>query len=94
LAVLIDFYNNQGVGKKVNLKGILVGNGVMSFENGELEKSQIDYMISREFIDPDILPYYRSSCIIDPQSAGCRYFNTKYGENVDEINPYSKFKFT
>ena len=29
----------------VNLKGILVGNGVMSFEDHSLEKSSIEYMI-------------------------------------------------
>jgi carboxypeptidase C (cathepsin A) len=31
LAVKIDQYNFAGRGKKVNLKGILVGNGVMTF---------------------------------------------------------------
>jgi carboxypeptidase C (cathepsin A) len=31
LSVLIDFYNNKGVGKKINLKGIMVGNGIMTF---------------------------------------------------------------
>jgi hypothetical protein len=33
LAVLID-YSNQGSTKKINLKGIFVGNGIMSFEGG------------------------------------------------------------
>lgn len=31
LAVLIDYYNNGGSGKKINLKGIMVGNGIMTF---------------------------------------------------------------
>ena len=31
LAYKIDLYNMQAKSKKVNLKGILVGNGIMSF---------------------------------------------------------------
>ncbi len=36
LAVLIDFYNGAGAGKKINMKGVMIGNGVISFLNGEL----------------------------------------------------------
>lgn len=36
LAVTIDYLNEHGTGKKINLQGIMVGNGVMSFLNGEL----------------------------------------------------------
>lgn len=32
----------------INIKGIMVGNGVMSFENNELRKSQIQYMVDRQ----------------------------------------------
>jgi len=35
-------------------------------------------MIDHEFIDSDLLPYYRGSCLVDPLSAGCRYFKTRY----------------
>lgn len=79
LAEFIDVYNFIQIGKAVNLKGILVGNGVMSFEGGSLETSQIDYMVDHDFIDPDLVPYYRSSCLADPESAGCHYFKTRYG---------------
>ena len=50
-------------------------------------------MIDREFVDPDLLPYYRGSCLIDPASAGCRYFNARYATNVDEINPYNVYGY-
>lgn len=50
-------------------------------------------MIDHEFIDIDLIPYYRGSCYIDAQSAGCRYFNTRYNENVDEINPYNVYSY-
>jgi hypothetical protein len=50
-------------------------------------------MIDHEFIDLDLLPYYRGSCLIDPASAGCRYFNSRYNENVNEINPYNVYSY-
>lgn len=92
LAVLID-YNNGGSGKRINLKGIMVGNGIMSFQNGELEKSSIEFMIDHDFIDVDLVPYYRGSCSMDPEAAGCRYFKYRYNENVDEINPYNIYSY-
>lgn len=46
-------------------------------------------MIDHEFIDPELINYYMSSCRIDPLSAGCRYFAARFAENVEEINPYS-----
>lgn len=42
----------------MNLKGILVGNGVMDLADNELEKSQINYMFSRNFIDPTLDKYW------------------------------------
>jgi hypothetical protein len=92
LAVLID-YNNGGSGKKINLKGIMVGNGIMTFQNGELEKSSVEFMIDHDFIDVDLVPYYRGSCFMDPEAAGCRYFKYRYNENVDEINPYNIYSY-
>jgi len=54
------------------LVGILVGNGVMTFET--LEESTYEYTIDRSFVDPEIIPIYTQSCKQDPDSAGCRYF--------------------
>lgn len=50
-------------------------------------------MIDHEFVDPDLLPYYRGSCLVDPESAGCRYFKTRFTENVDDINPYNVYGY-
>jgi hypothetical protein len=50
-------------------------------------------MIDHEFVDMDIVPYYRGSCLIDPDSAGCRYFNTRFNANIDEINPYNIYSY-
>lgn len=36
-------------------------------------------MVDHDFIDPELLQYYRGSCLADPASAGCRYFMVRYG---------------
>lgn len=59
----------------------------------DLEQSQIEYMINHEFIDPELLIYYESSCQTDPLSAGCRYFKMRFSENVEEINPYNVYSY-
>ena len=92
LAVLIDQYN-VGTSTPINLKGMLVGNGIMTYEDGDLEKAGVEYMIDHEFIDPQLVTYYRSSCYLDPLAAGCRYFYTRYYENIDEINPYNVYSY-
>ena len=43
----------------------------------------MEFMINHEFIDPDLMPYYRGSCMIDADSAGCKYFKRRYEINVD-----------
>ena len=40
------------------------------------------------------MKYWNNACQVDPESAGCRYFETKFDENTDEVNPYSKFLLT
>ena len=55
LAFKIDHYNldpSTTVGDKMNLKGIFIGNGVIDFRNDELLKSQVEYLVNRDFIDP------------------------------------------
>lgn len=89
LAVLIDSGNDQNRSTKINMKGILVGNGIMDFTNGELENSQIEYMVDRDFIDPELVNYWKTSCQTDPDSAGCNYFIVEYEEDTSELNPYS-----
>ena len=40
--------NKDEKNKFINIQGILVGNGVMSFENDELYKSSIQYMLDHQ----------------------------------------------
>lgn len=94
LAVRIAKFNEDAGSTSINFKGIMVGNGVMSFEDGELQNSEAEYMMDHSFIDPEIIHYYTHSCRTDPHSAGCNYFHKRFSENVEEINPYSIFQLT
>lgn len=40
--------NKISTNKVINIKGIMIGNGVMSFENDGLQKSQIQYMLDHQ----------------------------------------------
>lgn len=91
LAELIYRHNIDNPDTIINLKGILVGNGVMSFENGELEKSQINYMVERDFIDPELQHYWTDSCANDEESAGCQYFYSRFDDLTGDINPYNVY---
>lgn len=93
LAVLID-KGNSNSSVIINMKGILVGNGVMDFTDGELEISSVQYMLDRDFIDPELVPYFKVSCLTDSDSAGCNYFIKEYEEDTSELNPYSRFPST
>jgi serine carboxypeptidase-like clade 2 len=88
LAQLIVQSNEQNK-TSIKLKGMLIGNGIITFEY--LSVSEIEFMINRNFVDPENLNYWRSSCQTDPESAGCQFFIKRYQEDVDEINPYSNF---
>ncbi len=59
----------------------------MSFDY--LQTSEVNYMIEHSFVDPEIVPIWKSSCQVDPTSAGCRYFGIRFQEDIDELNPYS-----
>jgi len=68
--------------KKTNIKikGILIGNGIISFNH--LHLSTIEYFLGRHFVDPETLQYWRSSCQTDPHSAGCRFFEQRFIEDT------------
>jgi hypothetical protein len=65
----------------------------MTFEAGSLEKSQIGYMVDHDFIDPELLHYWRDSCQQDEESAGCQFFYTRFDDLVGDINPYNVYGY-
>ena len=89
----IDKYNRGNPIITILLKGQLVGNGVFTFQDGDIKTSQTDFMVNHEFVDPELILYWTKSCRLDPYSAGCRFFRMRYDDNVWELNPYSVYDF-
>lgn len=73
----------------INIQGIMVGNGVMSFEDNSLDKSQIDYMIDHQSISNRMELIYRKSCYADFESPRCQFFRYEFDIYNAYINQYS-----
>ena len=56
LAMKILGYNADKPAVKINLQGLLIANGVYSFD--EIDNSGVEFMISHNFIDPRLVPYW------------------------------------
>lgn len=82
LTVLLDKNNLRFPAQAIKLRGFLIGNGIMDFTGGSLYDSQIEYMIKHDFVDPDLIHYWKTSCHVDPTSAGCNYFLQRYEDNI------------
>lgn len=54
----------------------MIGNGVMRYAS--VSHNQVNYLIDRGFVDPEIKPYWDTSCKTDPDSAGCRFFAIRF----------------
>lgn len=69
----------------------MIGNGVMRYHT--VSRNQINYLLDRSFVDPEIKSYWDNSCQFDPDSAGCRFFAIRFQENFEEINPYNVYSY-
>jgi len=85
LAKRIDIGNQYG--SNINLTGIMVGNGVMSFLNNGLTLNSLQFMIEHRFLSYDLMNLYQSSCLVDGESAGCQFFSSRYSEITAYVNP-------
>lgn len=63
----------------------------MSFD--KLHESEVEFMTNRNFVDPETIQYWKSSCQTDPDSAGCRFFEIRFQEDTEEINPYNVYGY-
>lgn len=93
LAVRIDRFNDESGSTGIDFRGIMVGNGVMSFLDASQHISSVEYLIDHSFADPDTLMYWDHSCKNDPDSAGCRFFHIRLAEDTFELNPYNIYGY-
>lgn len=69
---------------KINLKGVLLGNPVLNLL--DLQQNRVEWMISHNLIDPQLLSYWEKSCKVDVDSAGCQYFYQRYEDLIYRID--------
>ena len=72
------------------LKGILIGNPVLEWE--DLEQHRVEYLISRNLVDPRLVPYWDRSCKSDASSAGCSFFYQRFEDLTYRINPRNVYE--
>ena len=89
ITTLILGNNRDEKNKYINIKGIMVGNGVMSFIDNSLEKSSIDYMISHDTVSDRIRYIYQNACGKDFKSPRCRFAKYEIGYLKIFLNHYS-----
>lgn len=76
----------------IYIKGILVGNGVMNFENNALDKTEIQYMIDHQLISTRMELIYLRACSRDFDSPRCKFFRYEFDIYLAYINQYSNFQ--
>lgn len=84
--------NRDEKNKYINIKGIMVGNGVMSFIDNSLEKSSIDYMISHDTVSDRIRYIYQNACGKDFKSPRCRFAKYEIGYLKIFLNHYNIYE--
>jgi hypothetical protein len=67
----------------------MVGNGVMSFENNELDKSEIQYMIDHSAVSERLESIYKQACFKDFDSPRCLFFRYEFDIVIAYLNQYS-----
>lgn len=77
---------------RLNLRGILVGNGVFRFSEDSLTKSQMEYMISHRFIEQEFRDMYMTSCRVEWGSPRCRLFRSWFGQLRRNFNVYNVYE--
>lgn len=82
-------HNRDSKNPPIALKGIMVGNGVMNFEDHSLDKSEIQYMIDHDIVSNRLETIYHQACTADYTSPRCRFVLYELDILEAYLNPYS-----
>jgi len=92
LAQYIDQQNNNASQTlKMNLKGIMVGNGVV--ERSSLDNSTIQFFNGHNLVSPYVFNMYTTACTQDEESAACQYALNMIDFYTSNINPYDIYRY-
>lgn len=85
-------HNSNDQNPYIHLKGILVGNGVIDFEDNVLDKAQLEFLATHSFIDLRLFDIYQQSCARDWSSPRCKYIQSEFKAIRKTINVYNAFQ--
>lgn len=85
--------NNNEKQKRINLKGILVGNGVLKNDDNFFDLWNREYMIKRNFYDIVTQNVMHNSCSKSPQSASCQRALEVQAIVMKDLNPYDVYGY-
>ncbi|CAD8107120.1 unnamed protein product [Paramecium primaurelia] len=84
--------NKEGQ-NRINLKGILVGNGVLVNDDDFFDLWNREYMIKRNFYDIVTQNVMHNSCQRSPQSASCQRALETQAIVMKDLNPYDVYGY-
>jgi Carboxypeptidase C (cathepsin A) len=90
LAAMIDTKNNNG-GTKINLKGIMVGNGLIGFSN--TPRFAVDYYYGHHLISTTLYNSFQKNCLNNSSSITCKAILTSIDAMLYGINPYNIYGY-
>ena len=84
---IINYNNNVSAIEKINLKGILVGNGVADW-NYDIKNAQYDFVFTHHLISYEERQYFNKYCIKEIDKEKCNALIGEVTERLENINLY------
>ena len=79
---------NNTATNKINLKGIMVGNGVLVTDDAFNNNTLLNYFANHNLFSPQLLSILNGVCPNDPLSASCLYAQQEAASILTRVNPY------
>eukprot|EP00825_Cyclidium_porcatum_P032195 TRINITY_DN3436_c0_g1_i4.p1 TRINITY_DN3436_c0_g1~~TRINITY_DN3436_c0_g1_i4.p1 ORF type:complete len:418 (-),score=52.41 TRINITY_DN3436_c0_g1_i4:77-1330(-) len=94
LADLILTYNaNPGI-YKINLQGLLIGNGVFDYNSDLIQNYSAGQFVSRQFVNLELNKIFQTSCQADMYGPGCQYFYQQLNQITNTIKVTNIYDYT
>lgn len=78
---------------KINIKGIMIGNGVLVMNDEFRDKAATSFLTRRNFIDKTNQFILDHQCNINANSASCKIAKASLNKALDQINPYNVYGY-
>lgn len=78
---------------KINLKGVMVGNGVMDMDMTKRNKALYKFIWERRLVDEDIANVIIDLCDKDINAPSCQYEQSRVSDFFNVLNPYDIYGY-